>query len=395
MFLLVKSLKTTILILIGCWGFYSGAENCPRVESAFLNGVAVDSAVEINKKLEVEYDRFFCLDSRLYFDRANYILSSATDPKLKPVIDEFLKKHGLGSYDDKLRLTPGDRRRIVRFKNEFDYRRKRFQDSTRVNLSDKEIVLVTGFMNELFQNSYFNDMVDVLKEEFKVPASSVHVFHTDSSRGADSMAREFQSRIRLVQTNNPTKPIILVGHSRGGLQLLYTFLKYPELIELPSVERIVTIQSPLKGTSTAKAASIVGGLLANICTSCGEIQSGAASMISGHTHYLLQVGLAKLSDIQLALLSRKLFFISSYSNREYTKLGSYLTPDLTDGTVPFDSQYLRSFGRKLAVLPDVGHTDLVLGGVKSSLSTRERRTFARILFETLTLNNIEAEEDSH
>ena len=105
-------------------------------------------------------------------------------------------------------------------------------------------------------------------------------------------------------------------------------------------------------------------------------------MVDGETHQVVK-NVSLLNDEQLGLLSKKLFYVSSFSSNQKTKIGAHLIKGKNDGTVPLSSQYIRSFGRKLAVLPEIGHTDLVISGVKSDLTEHARRAFAYVLFQTL------------
>lgn len=49
-----------------------------------------------------------------------------------------------------------------------------------------------------------------------------------------------------------TDPIILIGHSKGGLEIFYTVQKYYDLIELGIVENMLTIQAAIQGSRLIK-----------------------------------------------------------------------------------------------------------------------------------------------
>ncbi|MBL7543723.1 MAG: hypothetical protein JNL11_07890 [Bdellovibrionaceae bacterium] len=194
-----------------------------------------------------------------------------------------------------------------------------------------------------------------------------------------------------IKKKNPHRKIILIGHSRGGLVALQMLVNHPQVLEDNALAAVVAVQSPIKGTPTAqflyeKVTATQAGIRA-VCRRCSlgildDLAKGARSMDKKITEKNIeQVG--RLSAAQVSLLNQKLFYVASYSSAQYSKLGTYIINGKNDGTVPTDNQYIVGVGRLLAVLPDVGHTDLFFSGLKSGMTSSKRRVFAHTLMDSL------------
>lgn len=290
-----------------------------------------------------------------------------------------------------------DRQRITEFTDTFNaYRKEPPTTRSRYSLDGHEVVLVSGYLNEIAP-TYFKDMVDVLIDDFGLPADRIHVVHTDSTRGEKANVEKLIRKYNSLRKKSPGRKILIVGHSRGGQLVLNALAQSPERIRDPALERLVLIQSPLKGTPTAEVAvnalAVVEGMLKklkmlnsapgcpieNISTFDAAAKSMRVQVARNSTLSIID----RLSPEDLKRLSQKVFYVTSHSNTQWTKLGTYVIDGASDGTVPLESQYVASFGRQLANLDEIGHTDLVLSDWRSGLSTSDRRAFVRTLFEML------------
>lgn len=290
-----------------------------------------------------------------------------------------------------------DRQRITEFTDTFNaYRKEPPTTRSRYSLDGHEVVLVSGYLNEIAP-TYFKDMVDVLINDFGLPADRIHVVHTDSTRGEKANVEKLIRKYDSLRKKSPGRKILIVGHSRGGQLVLNALAQSPERIRDPALERLVLIQSPLKGTPTAEVAvnalAVVEGMLKklkmlnsapgcpieNISTFDAAAKSMRVQVARNSTLSIID----RLSPEDLKRLSQKVFYVTSHSNTQWTKLGTYVIDGASDGTVPLESQYVASFGRQLANLDEIGHTDLVLSDWRSGLSTSDRRAFVRTLFEML------------
>ncbi len=371
---------------------------CPIESDAFISNsseILSASLQSLNLKMQELYQKFYCLDHRLYFEHANFEMSQ-TEKSLAifeiRMLQDFRNKHHIGEYKSETRDSGGDLRRQNSFLQSYEnYIQQNSLPVANTKLADYEIVLVAGFGNESFRAEYFSDMRFVLINVFGLPGNQIHLIYTDTYAEAGVSVKLLITQYQQIKITNPQHKIIFVGHSRGGLVIVNSLIEHPEILEDHMLQAAVTIQSPLKGTPTAelleKQLSKLSVAFQFFCKSCApkmlnQVAAGAKSMEKNETHQVVKT-VEHLSEKQLSLLSKKLFYISAHSSHQSTKLGAHIIKESNDGTVPFSSQYIRSFGRKLALLPEVGHTDLVISGSKSGLTELARRSFAVVLFEQL------------
>lgn len=306
---------------------------------------------------------------------------------------------------------PNDREEHQRIKefNELFTRYRKTPPTTRSNysLDGHEIVLVSGYLNEVTP-SYFRDMVRSLTADFGLSLEHIHIVHSNSLAGDKRNITKIMKKYASLREKSPGRKIIMVGHSRGGLLLLRAFAQNPALLREPALERLVLIQAPLKGTPTADVAadalSAVKAslerlkMLYSVCKMChqehfADIDAGAKSM-EPKTSRAKTLSIAdRLSQEDFETLSRKVLYVTSQSKNQMTKLGTYIIDGKNDGTVPLTSQSVTLFGRRIANLIEIGHTDLVLGDLRSDLTSTERRAFARALFEQLRSPMLALESD--
>ena len=345
------------------------------------------SHVDQSKLLEIEnsilalYRRFGKLSPKTYFGFVNYHLSlieNGLSPELKSLVDNFRFRNKLPRYigSNSYRLTKGDQRRIREFNESYrNLQEQQNEQTLTTNLAKHEVILVAGFGNEFYRKNYFNDMKNDLVSDFSVPKEQVHIFFPDSFMDSEMTSKDLyhfvRERVRLTG-----RKVILVGHSMGGNVALDMLLMHPEMTEAGSIRKLVTIQSPLKGTEVAsKIVDKVGWLLSFL-----DRDDGLLSMLPSYTENLVKTQLSTFTDKQRALLDEMVYYVSSHTDSEPTKIGSHIIETANDGTVPLSSQFIRGFGRILAMLPNIGHTDLVLSGSKSGLTRQERRDYTKVLF---------------
>ncbi len=345
------------------------------------------------------YERFYCRDKETFFSLFVRNISEMYDYVDGPS-QNFLKQ-----YERELKLRGMDSNSVFRSDleriNDFDklfmtYKTQLYPPVMENLLKDFEVILVGGFGSDFSRQNTFTDLDFVLKKYYGLSSDRLHYIFPNSFENLEAGMKRIEERISTLQQQNPSHKIILIGFSRGGLTSLAALIDKPKLLD--AIHAIVTINSPLKGTSTAGAAEValryaskaaqwaerVGRKL-GLCECLDDeidFTQGAQSMHSHRTYDKIAT-LKNLSDDDYAKLSSHLFFISSSSFEEPTKVGTYVLDEENDGTVPISSQYLRSIGRRLAYLDNVGHTDLVMSGSHSNLTENERRAFARLLMDTI------------
>jgi hypothetical protein len=120
------------------------------------------------------------------------------------------------------------------------------QTTTLDILKERHVLFVAGFMNEisLFNRTYYQVNNDVVKNELGATTSFMWPSSFNSpSDNSDQLRNRILELYELVR-----KPLVLVGHSKGGAEVLYTLLKYPELILNGVVDRAVLIQAAIGGS---------------------------------------------------------------------------------------------------------------------------------------------------
>ena len=362
---------------------------------------------ELNKQISEDYNRYYSMSHRTFYNSVNYRISKIEaqfTPQEVQAITGYRKSHGLPEYrsNDSDRATSGDHRRVMKFSADFDAYRSNWEKRAeeKKKLDQYEIILVAGWGNEYFKKSYYSDFAAELVEEFKVPPSQIHRIFPKSDKSISENAEVLYKEIKDAQKNGDHK-IILLGHSMGGGVILRTLFAHPDLLKGDRLEKIVTVQSPLKGTPTAsffhkvenvvQDAEIQADSVLNYINRADKRDSrrldrrptGASSMMADQTHTIVTEGLSQLSDDERAAIDNRLFYVRTYSKANRTKLGHWIISGLNDGTVPFNSQHIRAIGKELAVLPDIGHTDLFLTGMKSDLKPDDRKAFSRTLIEQI------------
>ncbi len=373
----------------------------PEIPKA-KNSPQVQALLKLRKDMDQSFDKTFCVDHRRYLAEIIKLISQFEQrfPSMATGPQKFLErlKHRLRlpSYES-MSLLAGDARRAAKFsKRFFEHERsetarlERGDDPEIVrDLSQIQVILVAGYMGE-YVDSYFEDFEVALKEHLAVPPEQIRKVFTVSHRGADHSSELVKEAITDLAKNE--KPIVIIGHSRGGQVSLNTLAQNMEFFRNGTVRSLVTVQSPLQGTEIAtafghvlKVASAVNSLWSfGLNEGKSEsISSGAYSMDPERAKKTWKKLFESLSHDDQNILSSRLFFVTS-KDHEPTKPGTYIIDHSDhDGTVPYKSQFLPNVGHRLADL-NAGHTDTVLGGSHSDWSAEKRRAFAIALMEVLT-----------
>ena len=116
-------------------------------------------------------------------------------------------------------------------------------------LSSRQVVWVGGIFNVL-QARYFEDNVHCLKNDLEM--KDVATLFPFPFMGDDlvTSADWLYPRVeRLHETGK--KPILLIGHSKGGVDSLMLLMRHPELLRDGWVERLVLVQAPVQGSPAA------------------------------------------------------------------------------------------------------------------------------------------------
>lgn len=112
-------------------------------------------------------------------------------------------------------------------------------------LNQYHFVFIAGFLNEGARKRYFKDNFSTLKENGIETLSML--FPSSQKAIATNVALLTPEIAKLFRQGN-NKPIILFGHSKGGVEALSLVLGEPQLLG-HEISRIVTLQAPLNGNS--------------------------------------------------------------------------------------------------------------------------------------------------
>jgi hypothetical protein len=114
--------------------------------------------------------------------------------------------------------------------------------------SNKHVIFVDGLLNEAAQlvGTYFCDNVTEFE---RVGFSYSHLGYLSSVSIPDNADKLFVDLQKIYAQLK--KPIVLIGHSKGGAECLYAVLKYPELLLSNIIDRVVIIQGAIGGSPLA------------------------------------------------------------------------------------------------------------------------------------------------
>ncbi len=250
-------------------------------------------------------------------------------------------------------------------------------------LKKRQIVFVRGIFNEVLPEAYFKDNEDGAKE-LKIPYTTI--LSPPSSASIMDNAKVLAEKLKALYKKNKL-PFILVGHSKGGCELLYMAITNLKLNEM--IDKIILIQSPVRGSPVADLAL---DWCKEMWSPCHWLYAwasqGGYSIATKNAETIFLEKINKLPKDEKELLSKKIFYVRSYKLRdqafEVSMTGEWLKNNYgpNDGLVLTSDQYLPSFGQDAgSVIAD--HADLVLH-LTSKFKTKEddksaRKAFTRAL----------------
>ena len=210
---------------------------CPIDPNAFISAGGQNSDLvlpKVSQKMEELYQRFYCIDRRTYFEKANYEISKLENLMTKVEMEKvqnFRLRHNMSVYDSESRNYGGDLRRQQSFLQKFStYRSQKSLPAVNAIYENYEILLVAGFGNEAYRVEYFSDMKDVLINNFGVPEDQIHVVFTNSLAASDVSIKLVFDEYNLIKAKEPLRKILLVGHSRGGWSIKVLRITNPPLL---------------------------------------------------------------------------------------------------------------------------------------------------------------------
>ena len=115
----------------------------------------------------------------------------------------------------------------------------------RESLKDKLVIFVAGFWNEASTPflRYFGAALEAVQEGLQMKAIRFYPKSYAFKTNVDDLYKLVVDSYEKYHL-----PIILIGHSKGGLECLHVTLEHPELVLDGKVERVVLLQATIHGT---------------------------------------------------------------------------------------------------------------------------------------------------
>jgi hypothetical protein len=214
-------------------------------------------------------------------------------------------------------------------------------------------------MNEAVRDQYFTLNVEILESlgagavTRLFPSSLVSV-----RRNREYLAKKFFD----AYTGHGIKPLIIIGHSKGGLETLATLLAYPQFVEQGIVSQAILVQSPLMGNAFNDRQGLVGRTISNfLSVSPGHFSLGTAEINS-----MIEDRIDRLPRTTRSRLSRAVsYVVSSEAPERHSRAlrlsNRALKIDIDfDGLVAKLDMWIPNFGTVIGDLK-ADHIEYVLG----------------------------------
>jgi pimeloyl-ACP methyl ester carboxylesterase len=254
-------------------------------------------------------------------------------------------------------------------------------DSPLASIKDRHFLFVGGFLNEGIPG-YFTDNMRVTHDELGAEVSTLFPSSSTSvSEDADAIRAAVIERSRTSQ-----KPVVLVGHSKGGAGALVAVLRYPELVLEGTVDRVICIQ-----------AAVLGSPVADSIVESGPIKvlpfhwRGLESLSTRRSRTLVLNEDArareKLTPEETAWFFGRIFFVRAWERSGSVALELALTHEYlkefgsgrNDGLLLEEDMKLDGDGVDLGEV-EGDHAALTVSGILSRSSADERAAFTRALY---------------
>lgn len=272
-------------------------------------------------------------------------------------------------------------------------------------LSQRHMVYVAGFLNEGLPLQFVKN-IETLNE---LGIGATTRIYPSSTKSVSETADNLLEQLTYLYNNGNEKgqgkglPIILIGHSKGGAEVVLAVIKHPSLIQNKIVDKVVAMQSGFK-TPLAEI-SRIGQLCRYILSPCymlkNVIDNGLYSMKASIAEPVFHEAIEQLKNSgQFNQVSSSIFYVRSHQ----TILGG-LAPGMAatyaymrkvsgenDGIIPLKDQYIYAVGNDLGPL-DADHAELILHSnalvygevIRDFQRTRGIKAFTRALMTNLYL----------
>jgi hypothetical protein len=245
----------------------------------------------------------------------------------------------------------------------------------RAEVQAHPVILISGVMGDLLPG-YFAHNVESLHDDFGQPQTSV--VRPSSCAAIEQDAIALDARFREVAARTG-KSLLVIGHSKGGVEALLSVLEDPSLVRNGIVDKVVLISGAVGGSPVADHDTHDGQ------TGC----LGVRSLVTSHVRAVVSGALGALAPDDRAELSRRVFYVRSEETTDkvtwvFKSMSRFLWAGFgpNDGALVTADQSLPDFGNDLGTL-ETDHTGLVGWGPYTRTSPEYKRGFTRALIKLI------------
>lgn len=216
-------------------------------------------------------------------------------------------------------------------------------------LHQVQVVWVGGIMNEVVRSPYFAPNIDALASS---GYSQQSVIFPPTLNSVEENRKILRDQFLKLYEAHDRLPLVVIGHSKGGLESLATVIWDLDLIQKGIIQDVIAIQSPLRGNSFTD--EMVNPFLQ--CVECvtSKIYGGPRSLKTKNIRAVIEDSLAKLTAKQKKLLSSRVHYVISSKPRNEMSRILYQISEMTnhenrefDGLVMKKDMWIPGFGNVL------------------------------------------------
>ncbi len=263
-----------------------------------------------------------------------------------------------------------------------------FQKNPKSSLSVEEaqllnkyhIVFIAGFLNERARDRYFRDNANALREH---KIENISLIFPSSKKSITTNVSYVRSELKKIYEQGQKKPLIIFGHSKGGLEVISLVLQEPELLNF-QIERIIAMQSPINGNVFLDHWINQGSIHFSVL-------DGMNSLRGEQVYKIVHEKFMQLNNEQQSLVSSRVYFISTARKPSEVafvfRIPAYMLSTIkepSDGVIATKNMTFDLFGKILGHVKS-DHTELVIGAVRGlNIATPEKtRAFTLAVFKNL------------
>lgn len=256
------------------------------------------------------------------------------------------------------------------------------------NLAKYHVVFIGGYFNEVAPG-YFEQ---TSKSALKMGASGFTILMPSSSRTVEENSQLLNTSFLKIYQESGGKPLLAIGHSKGGVELMATILGHPELLTRGILRSVVTVQSPLTSCYLATCSSEMMKWTKRL-----PMLSGGHSLSDLELNRMILAPLKKIPKLVRQDLGRSVHYVISEQQAERTALAIMLSNRMilagakarNDGLVEQHAMSIQNFGSVMGTL-NADHMELTMDltwrGLMVGLNTShpsKNQAFAYLLLNSL------------